>query len=163
MSLVIQTRKRILLWLQWPICSSVCDSYPQTISYERVKEVGVIRHFSADTSRRTPPSIFILKGLKLLAGGLNAVNTPGNDVLLLATPQGVEANLAVTTSGFRSHANVIRGCRFTQLTAKGCNLSEIFGGVDRGVSHNHAIKNAARVNSRGATGLLNFKKQARNV
>jgi hypothetical protein len=39
------------------------------------------------------------------------VNTPGNDVLLLATPKGVEANLAVTTFGVKIHANAIRGCR----------------------------------------------------
>ena len=58
--------------------------------------------------------IFILKGLQLVAGGLNAVNTPGNDVLLLATPEGVEASLAVTTFGVKSHVNAIRGCRFTQ-------------------------------------------------
>ena len=64
--------------------------------------------------------IFILKGLQLVAGGLNAVNTPGNDVLLLATPKGVEANLAVTTFGVKIHANVIRGCRVSlnpRLTA----------------------------------------------
>jgi hypothetical protein len=76
--------------------------------------------------------IFILKGLQLVAGGLNAVNTPGNDVLLLATPKGVEANLAVTTFGVKIHANVIRGCRFTQPTANGCNLSEISGGAGQG-------------------------------